>query len=362
MKKLFTPGPTNVPEFVRDTYKADCYHHRKGEFHEMFEGLNKKLKQVFKCDNDVIVLTASGTGSMEASVLNFFSEGDQVLVINTGVFGSRFAELCQIHKLEVVNYEVEYGNTFQLDEIEKLVNNYQFKGVFMNYSETSTGMLNDVESIGELLKGSDTLLIVDAISGLIVNDLNMKDWGIDVCLASSQKGFLLPPGISLVALSDRALKRMETVEVRSMYFDLKRYLNMYQTKLETPFTPAVFEIRALDKALDYLLQKGLDNIQSKKIELKEKLINGFKPLGFIPFSIHTKNNTLVAFKRNDNLDISKYITYMESKNYIISGGQKEMAGKIIRVGLIGEFDQHDIDGIISETEIYFKEIDYGQTV
>jgi aspartate aminotransferase-like enzyme len=359
MSKLFTPGPTNVPDFIRETYQEDCFHHRKDEFHDMFRQIIKKLKKVFKAKAEVLVLTASGTGAMEASVLNFFNKGDKVLVINTGVFGQRFVELCHLHELDVTEYKVENGKTFVYEDVKELILNQTFNGVFMTYSETSTGILNDVKQIGELTKTKDTLLVVDAISGLVVNDLNVDEWGIDVCLAGSQKGFLLPPGLSFVALSKRAVDKLHDMDVKSMYLNLKLYIDFLRVKAETPFTPAVFELRALNKALDYLLGKGLDDIQKEKEALKNVLIEGFSEIGFIPFAEHTKNNTLVAFTRNESFDFKSYITYMQSKGYVIAGGQRGMLNKIIRVGLIGEVDQHDIEGLIQVTKIYFKEIGHG---
>ena len=203
-KLLLTPGPTNIPERYLKIFGEDIIHHRTPEFRRILKENNENLKKVFKTKNDVYTLTTSGTGAMEAAVVNFFSKGEKVLVINTGYFGERFAKIAEIYGLDVINLKYEFGDGYELDDVKKILSeNPDLKGILSTHSETSVGILNDIKALGELTKDTDILLVVDTISGLVANDFDFDGWNIDVAIAGSQKAFLIPPGLSFVTASDK---------------------------------------------------------------------------------------------------------------------------------------------------------------
>ena len=223
-KLLLTPGPTNIPEEYLEIFGKDTIHHRTPEFRRIMKENNENLKKVFKTKNDVAVITSSGTGSMETAVVNFFSKGDKVLAINTGYFGDRFRKIAEIYGLNVINLQYEFGESYNLDDVKKVISeNPDLKGILATHSETSVGILNDIKSLGDLTKNTDILLIVDTISGLVVNEFDFDGWHVDVAIAGSQKAFLIPPGLSFVAISDKAKKAMEVSDLPKYYFDLKQY-------------------------------------------------------------------------------------------------------------------------------------------
>ena len=229
-KLLLTPGPTNIPEEYLEILGNDIIHHRTPEFRRIMKENNENLKKVFKTtQNDVAVLTSSGTGSMETAIVNFFSKGDKVLAVNTGYFGDRFRKIAEIYGLNVINLQYEFGESYKLEDVKKVISeNPDLKGILATHSETSVGILNDIKSLGDLTKNTEILLVVDTISGLVVNEFNFDEWHVDVAIAGSQKAFLIPPGLAFVAISDKAKKAMETSDLPKYYFDLKQYIKYFE--------------------------------------------------------------------------------------------------------------------------------------
>ena len=184
-KLLLTPGPTNIPEEYLEILGNDIIHHRTPEFRRIMKENNENLKKVFKTTNDVAILTSSGTGSMETAIVNFFSKGDKVLAINTGYFGDRFRKIAKIYGLNVINLQYEFGDSYNLDDVKKVIaENSDLKGILATHSETSVGILNNIKALGDLTKNTDILLVVDTISGLVVNDFDFDAWHIDVAIAT----------------------------------------------------------------------------------------------------------------------------------------------------------------------------------
>ena len=271
-KVLLTPGPTNIPENLLEILGTDIVHHRKVDFHNTMKELNENLKKIFKTKENVYVLTSSGTGAMEAAVVNYFSKGDKVLVINTGYFGDRFRKISNIYGLEPINLEYEFGQSYKLEDVKEILEaNKDLKGVFVTHSETSTGVLNDVKAIGELTKNTDILLIVDTISGLVANEFEFDAWNVDVAVAGSQKAFLIPPGLAFLAMSEKAKKALSKSDLPKYYFDIIQAVKSLESKAETPYTPAIGLVIVANASCKIIVEKGIENIVKEKYEqLKDK--------------------------------------------------------------------------------------------
>lgn len=355
-KILFTPGPTNIPESIREVLGQDLIHHRMADYHQLLKEVNQGLKQIFDTKNDILILTSSGTGSMESTIVNLFSTGDEVLVINTGWFGERFVEICNVYGLTTHVLAYEWGKTYKLEDIENmLVKHPNIKGIFVTYHETATGVVNDLTALGNLTKNTDCLLVADCISGMVVQEFHFDDWGVDCAVASSQKGFHLPPGLSFVALSDKARHAMEHSNIPKYYFDYKKYINYFNTKAEQPFTPAIPVVIALKTALNTLLDQGLENVISQKESVRKYAEQKFEELGFQLFieDQSIRGNVLVPVLVPNNIDGSKLIALIDERyNYTVAGGMSKYAGKMLRVGIIGEITEKEINLLVE----YIKEV------
>lgn len=354
-KVLFTPGPTNVPDFIREVLGRDLIHHRMADYHELLKEINEDLKVVFGTANDVLVLTSSGTGSMESTVVNLFSQGDSVLVINTGWFGKRFIEICQVYGLTVHELCYEWGNSYNIDEVENILDKFpEIKGVFVTYHETSTGVLNNLKPLGNLTRNRGCLLITDCISGMIVHEFHMDEWGVDCAVASSQKGFLLPPGLSFVALSDKAKDAMKQSSLPKYYWDYKKYFNSFNEKCEQPFTPAISIVVALKESLSYLLDKGVTTVVDEKRMLRRYAEEKLQELGFKLFieDESIRGNALIPVIVPDGVDGKRLTSSIDERhNFTVAGGMGSYAGKMLRVGILSDITTKEIDLLVS----YLKE-------
>ena len=346
-KLLFTPGPTNVPTEIREVLGQDLIHHRMGDYQSILGEVKHGLKAIFNTEQDVIILSSSGTGSMESAIVNLFSPLDEVLVINTGAFGKRFIEICEVYGICVHELKYEWGETYQINDVETCLKEYpQIKGIFVTYHETATGVVNDLKQLGELTKETERLLITDCISGMVVQEFHFDDWGIDCAVASSQKGFLLPPGISFVALSCKATKAIEESKLPKYYWDYRKYLQ----RLEPPFTPAIGIVVALRKALETLLSVGLSQVIATKIELREYTQEKFKELGFSLFIADDtlRGNVMVPVVAPSDVDIQKLVTILDERyDLTVSNGMGSYAYEMLRIGIIGEITKDDIDLLIN---------------
>ena len=349
-KMLFTPGPTNVPEDIRRELAKDMIHHRTADFEAIFDGLGQKLKKIFKTEEDVISLGCSGTGVMETSVVNLFSRGEKVLVINAGYFGERFGDISRVFGLEVIELKYAWGKSYNLDEVKEVIkNNPDLKGILVQYSETSTGVLHNVKALGELTKDTDILLVVDNISALVVNPFEFDGWSVDCSIAGSQKGFFMPPGLSFITLSKKAKEAMKKSDLPKFYFDLKKYYKALEGK-QSPWTPPIGLIMAADYSCKKILDRGLETIQAHHKDLREYVEKELTALGFGLFVEKEENrgNTLVSLLGNDKIDTKVIIKRLDLEyNYSVAGGQGEYVGKLMRVGCIGELTKEDIVNLVN---------------
>jgi serine---pyruvate transaminase len=362
-KYVMTPGPVPIPEEVLLEHARPLMHHRSPEFSKIFIEVTEKLKKLLKTRNDVFILTSSGTGAMEASVVNFFSKGDKVLVVSIGNFGERFKKMAARFELELISLDYEWGDSADPDDIKKVLDDDPgIKGVMIQLSETSTGAINDIETIGRIVKNYSAILVVDAISGLGASDLRTDDWNLDVVIGGSQKALSAPTGISFISISEKAWKLCEDSSITRFYFDLKAARSYFQkTPPQTPWTPGISIIVAMNKALDILFDEGLEKIFERhrilalatqraaeklglELLVKDKSKRGFSVTSIIvPEGISTKELTRIM---------------REKYGVTIAGGQGKLSGKIIRIGHLGYFGMFDVIISISALEMALKELGF----
>lgn len=357
-KILFTPGPTNVSEDVRKELYKDMVHHRTGAYAEILNNLTKNLSEIFRTKEEVITLTCSGTGVMEASVVNLFSKGDKVLVINAGNFGERFGKITRVFGLEVIELIYPWGESYNIEDVNKVIaENPDLKGIFIQYSETSTGVLHNIEKIGELTKTTDIKLIVDVISGLVVNEFEFDKWNVDCAVAGSQKGFLLPPGLAFMALSRKAKKAMETSDLPKFYFDLKAYYKSLK-KGQNPWTPAIGLVVAADYSCEKIIKQGLEAIQANSRKLRDTLEKELVTMGFELFVKKEENrgNTLVSILGGQGMDTEHIRQVLDAEyDFSVAGGQGDYAGKLIRVGTLGDLSEEDVKNLLNGIKEILKQ-------
>ncbi|MED4292240.1 alanine--glyoxylate aminotransferase family protein [Priestia megaterium] len=362
MKKLrmATPGPTQVPNEILLAGAQEMIHHRSDLMKKIMEEINCELPKIFGTSQDVYILLSSGTGAMEAAIVNSFNPGEKVLVVSNGYFGERFVDISKMLGLEVITVSSAWGTSVNVDEVKDAYYNHpDIKGVLVVYSETSTGAINNVKEIGTFFSKTDVLVVVDAISGLISHDLPMDDWKLDIVLGASHKGFMMPPGLAFVAISQKAWIKLEKVDPRTYYFSFKRYKKFYPM---APSSPGVSLLLSLKKSLEILNKEGLSECTSRHKKIAHATQSALEALGFPLFvkQPHLKSNTVTAAFAPIGLDASLLLKKL-NQNYglTVTGGQGEFKGKMIRVGHIGAVDEIDLFGIFGALEMALNEMDYN---
>lgn len=357
-KYLLTPGPTPLPPEVRQAAAREIIHHRTPEFKKIFTEVNQGLKVLFQTENDVFTFAASGTGAMEAAVVNLLSAGDKAIAVCAGKFGERWAEICQAYNVEVISLNVEWGKAVQPLKIQALLSEHKdTKVVFATLCETSTGVVHDIRAIGQIVKETNAVLVVDAVSGLGAEDLQTDSWNVDCAVVGSQKGMMLPPGLGFCSLSPKAWKLVEQSKLPKYYFDFKKAKKSLD-KEDTPFTPAVSLVVALREALSLIKQEGLENVfRRHKMEAcatRDALV----ALGFKIFS-STFCNTVTAAYVPEGIDSTKLVKLMRDEFGVsIAEGQGDLKGKIIRVAHLGYIQPSDIITGISILEKALTQLGY----
>ena len=356
--RLMAPGPTPVPEKVLLKMADTLIHHRTPQFQAVLRDVNDKLKKVFCTEHPVLMFASSGSGAMETSVVNLLSKGDKVLVIRGGKFGERFGEISKAYGIETVDYDVEWGSPADPVVVgELLAANPEVKVVYSTLCETSTGVGNDIKSIAGVVSKTDAVLVVDAISGLSADEIRPDEWGVDVVIGGSQKGLMLPPGLSFLSVSPKAQKLIETSDLPKFYFRLKAALKSHM-KNDTPWTPAVSLIQGLNEVLDMMLSEGLDNVLMRHARLAEATRAAMTALGLELFA-ERPSNAVTAVKVPENVDGLAFVKKMRDEQGItIAGGQAELKGKIFRVAHLGYMDKYDTIGAIAAVETVLRQLGY----
>ncbi|HEV2575865.1 MAG TPA: alanine--glyoxylate aminotransferase family protein [Acidobacteriaceae bacterium] len=356
--RLFTPGPTPLLPAAQFAMAAADIHHRTPEFRALFQRVLSQLKEFVGTKNDVIILSSSGTGAMEASVSNLTSPGDRVLVLTAGKFGERWSALAKAFGCEVDIVSAPYGQTFTVEAVKAALK-LETRAVFMQANETSTGVRHDVEGVAKLLKQqkSEALLIVDAITGLGTSTLDMDHWGVDVLIGGSQKAVMIPPGLSYLAVSQRAWDRMESTYNPRYYFDLRKERKNAKTG-ESAYTPAVALIAALGAALDWIaaqadgnLEKGREKLVANAEVIAEMTRAALAALGFKLFNAVSPGAAATAVYAPEGVDSGVIVKELKSRfAAIITNGQGEMKGQIFRIAHLGFFDYLDTIALIGALE------------
>jgi len=351
-QRLLTPGPTPLLPRALHAMMASDIHHRTQDFIQLYPRVLSDLKEVYGTKNDVLITVSSGTGAMEAAVSNFFSEGDKVIVLSAGKFGERWVELARAFRLNPVVLAAEYGQAVAPARVaQALQENPDAKGVFFQASETSTGVAHDVRAIGELVKATPALCIVDAITGLGTMPLDIDGWGLDIVIGGSQKAFMIPPGLAFISVSAKAWAQNETARLPRLYFDLRREKKMAD-KGESAWTPNVSHILALAEALAYIRQLGMARLVENAQLLARATRAAAVELGLELFAPDSPSSSVTAIKAPAGMDSGEIVKAFRSQfGSIIANGQGSMKGKIFRIAHLGYFDFADLFAVIAELEL-----------
>jgi aspartate aminotransferase-like enzyme len=350
--RLLTPGPTPIyPKALQAMLGADM-HHRTQEFRNIFLAVLADLKLVMGTAHDVLVLVASGTGAMEASVTNCFSPGDRVIVCTAGKFGERWVEMTRAFGLDVLVIEAPYGKTVRPETLEKaLAANPDVKGVFVQASETSTGAMHDVRAMGEAIKKTNAIFIVDAITGLGTMPLDIDSWSLDIVIGGSQKAFMVPPGIAFLSVSPKAWAMVETAKLPRFYFNLKKE-RKNAANGESAWTASTALILALNEALQYIKSIGMAKLIDNAADLARATREACQALGLELFSSENPSASVTAVKAPQGLDSGVIVKEFRQRfGSIIANGQGEMKGRIFRIAHLGYFDVADLFAVIAELEL-----------
>jgi len=360
-KYLLAPGPVQIPPEILLEMAKPIIHHRTPEFEKTFADVQVLLKELFESKNPVITFASSGTGAMEASIVNIHSPGDEVLVVENGKFSERLGLICKAYGLKTDILKIPDGEAVEPSEIQKrLDQNKNIKSVLLEYSETSTGTMNDIETIAGIVSKTDALLVVDAITSLGVVEIPCDRWKLDVVIGGSQKSLMLPPGLSFIWLSDRAWERAKKSTLPKFYFDIHEELAALK-KNTTAWTPAITLINGLHIALTMMKETGWQNLYAKNRQLMEIIHVGIAALGLELFS-KSPSVSVSAVKVPGGLDGNVLVEKLKDEQYItIAGGQSELKGKIFRIGTLGWIDHGDILVFFGALEVVLSQMGYKFT-
>ena len=373
--RIFTPGPTPLLPAAQFAEASFTAHHRTADFRNLFTRVLADMKEFVGTQNDVLVVACSGTGVMEASVSNLTSPGDKVLVLTAGKFGERWTGLAKAFNCQVEILSVPYGQTFSLGEVRSKIAR-DIRAVYMQATESSTGARHDVKAIAKLVRsqGDDTLLVVDAITGLGTTHFDVDGWGIDMVIGGSQKALMIPPGLAYCAVSERAWQRMETTKSPRYYFDLRKERKS-AAKGESAYTPAISLFAALGAALEYIRQMGKGDLATGREDLvnnaelaAEMTRAAAQALGLKLFAPQCPSAAVTAIEAPAGVDSGAIVKeFRETFNAVVANGQGEMKGQLFRMAHIGYYDYLDTVGILAALEqviaqVTGKPVEFGSAV
>ena len=357
-KYLFTPGPTPVPPQVLAALAEPVVHHRSPDFRPVYERCLARLREVCRTEQDVLLFGASGTGAFESAVANLVSPGEPHLVVSAGNFGERWAALTTAYGADVDHLRYAWGETPEPDDVRARLRERGAKAVWVVHSETSTGVVADVQALAATAKDGGALVVVDAVSSLGAVPCETDAWGLDVVVSGSQKALMTPPGLGLCAVSEAAYGATGTSP--RFYFDWER-TRKAQAKLDAAFTPPVSLVAALDVALGLLLEEGLEAAFDRHIRLGRAARAGAKAMGLELFSPDEDRSAVVtAIRSPEGIDSGEIVKALRDRfGMTIAGGQGELQGKIFRLGHIGWFDVFDITAMLAAIELVLSELGGG---
>ncbi len=345
------PGPTNVPNRVMRAMLAPIINHRSDDFVELYTDVIEKTQQIFQTQNDIVALSASGTGAVEASVVNIVKKDDKIIIPVNGEFSSRLAELIEAQGAHVVKLQTPPGENATFDQIkEAFDNNKDVKAFYVVHNETSTGtMVNYLDRISDLTSRNDAMYIVDSVSLLGGVYLPVDKWNIDVCMTGAQKAIAAPPGISPISVSPKAKKYMIANPPTTMYFNLARYFKYYEESKQTPFTPALPLLYAYREALTIMLEEGLENVYKRHKVCSDALYSSLSAIGLTPFAKkEDRSISIIALNYLDGLEDKTFRDTLADKfKVLVAGGFGNLKGKVFRVGCMGEVNKYHVMRTVS---------------
>ena len=360
---LRVPGPTPVPDDIVEAMSNPMINHRGPEFLELISRVTDQLKQVFMTQSDLYILTASGTGAMEASIVNTLSPGDKVLSATAGAFGDRFGDIARTYGAEVHRLEFEWGSPVEPEAIRRVLkDDPRIKAVLVTHNETSTGVTHPLEAIARVVKGEfDKLLLVDAISSLACVPLPVDGWNCDVVGTASQKGFMIPPGLAFISISERGQQAQESATMPRYYFDLQA-AQQYLERGQTPWTPAVSAFYGLSLALDKLLEEGLKNVYERHARVGQFTRDEVRSLG-LELLVQDEayaSNTVTAIKMPEGIDGSRFLGLVRTEeDVVLAGGQGSLSGKVFRIGHMGHVSQQDIEEVFQALKVVLPKVGFS---
>jgi len=357
--QLRIPGPTPLPERVVRSMNRPMIDHRGPEFAAILAEVTAGAKRVFKTKNDLLLLTSSGTGGLESAVANLVSPGDEVVVALCGNFGERFAALASAYGADVVRLEFEWGQPVDAGDLEVILQRHpKARVVLLTHNETSTGLTNPLRELAQTARSAERLVVVDGVSSISSIDIETDAWGIDVAVSGSQKGWMAPPGLALVSVSERAWVQQAKARSPRCYFDWKE-AKTWADKGMTPFTPAVPVAFALQEGLRMLEEEGLANVYERHARLARATQAGLQALGFQLFAQDGyRSNTVTSALPPAGLDVAALRKLLDTKyGVVIAGGQAKMTGKMVRVGHLGAVAEGDVVQVIWAMEQALEELD-----
>ena len=350
---LLTPGPTPVPPEVLAELAQPIIHHRERDYREFYEQSLARLAEIYRTENDVLMFTNSGTGGLESAVANLTSPGERQLVLSAGNFGERWASIAEAFGADVVHIRLEWGETPEPDDLRgALVDAGDVRVVYLTHSETSTGVVCDVQALAAVAKEAGAIVVVDAVSSLGAVPLETDGWGLDVVVSGSQKALMCPPGLAFASVSAAAFEAAQDATAQRFVLDWER-TRKAQAKLDAPFTPAVSLVRALNVAMGLLLEEGLEAAFDRHARLGRACREGAKAMGLELFSPDEDRSAVVtAIRAPDEVDATEIVKGLRDRFGItIANGQGDLKGKIFRIGHIGWFDVFDITTALAAVEL-----------
>lgn len=359
-QRLLTPGPTPVPEETLLELAKPVFFHRTPEFRQILADVLEDLKYVYRTKNTVIPLTCSGSGGLEAALVNAVPAGAKVICLIAGRFGERWRSICKAFGIEAVSVTVPYGQAVQPEQLAKaLADHPDAVAVCSTLSETSTGVGHDVAAFGKIVAATPAILLVDAVSGLGAMECRTDDWNLDLCVTGSQKALMMPPGLAFVAVSDKAWKAIDkNPSPRTFYLDLKKARKNLENN-DTPYTPAHTLIRAMRVSLKKIRSEGIENIWATQARNAAAARAGFKAMGLELFA-NPPNNALTVVKMPTGVDSTALLGKIEKQYGLkLANGQDELKGKIIRLAHMGHIDMFDVLAALSGVELGLRELGYA---
>jgi aspartate aminotransferase-like enzyme len=341
-KYLLTPGPTPVAESTLTAMAQPIIHHRHPEFRGILEQVRSGLKELFQTKQEVLIFCSSGTGAMEGTVANCFKKGDRVIVIRGGKFGERWTEIAEAFGLQVENIDVTWGRAVDPAEVKKKLDEKSAAAVMVQFTETSTGVVHPIKELAKILKHTDTLLVVDGVTGVGVCSIPFDEWGIDVLVTGSQKALMLPPGLGFACLSEKAWKAVENSDLPKYYFNFKKERKKL-SETSTAYTPAITLIIGLREMLERAREIGFENIYAENERMAKATRAAMKALGLELFAPDAPSPALTAVKAPEGIDAQEIVKIMREEHGVtIAGGQAQAKGRIFRIAHMGHISQWDL--------------------